>query len=221
MKYNRIIILFAILFLIACSESWLKPDPLSFYTPENVFVDKDGFESALIRCRKEMNSENHGYPPTSHYLHGEFSYSDLAVELRQSDFTKNTPSTSLRAPILSFFRNAYEYIKNANTIISRIDDIEWDNENDKNRILSEALWFRAYWYYRLVNTYGDIPWVGEELRSPKLDYYSTSRWAILEKIQKDLEFAVENLPVNAERSGNITKGAANHLLAKVYLANCD
>ena len=57
----------------------------------NVFVDKEGYESALARCKKEMNSENHGYPPSSNYLHGEFSYSDLAVELRQRDFTKLEP----------------------------------------------------------------------------------------------------------------------------------
>ena len=221
MKYNIIFLIALITLITGCSDNWLKPDPLSFYTPENVFVDKEGYESALARCKKEMNSENHGYPPSSHYLHGEFSYSDLAVELRQSDFTKNTPSTSLRAPILSFFRNAYGYIKNANTIITRIDDIQWNDQNDRDRILSEALWFRAYWYYRLVNTYGDIPWAGDELKSPKLDYYSTSRWAILEKIQKDLEFAVGKLPDKPTNLGDITKGAANHLLAKVHLANCN
>ncbi len=221
MKYNQFIILLLTSLLIACSDNWLEPDPLSFYTPQNVFVDKEGFESALARSKKEMNSENHGYHPNSHYMYGEVVYSDLAVSLRQSDFTKNTPSTSYTVPILTFFRNSYTYIKNANTIISRIDDIEWSNQADRNRILSEALWFRSYWYYRLVNTYGDIPWVGEELQSPKLDYYSTSRWAILERIQKDLEYAAVNLPEIAARSGDVTKGAANHLLTKVYLANCE
>lgn len=113
--------IFAIIFS-SCSEDWLKPDPLSFYTPENVFVDPAGYEAALVRCKKEMNSENHGsYNP----LVTETDYSDLAVALRQSDFTKVTPSTSYQLPILDFFVNAYGYIKNANTIITRIDDIEW------------------------------------------------------------------------------------------------
>lgn len=219
MKRIKILpLILMIFFFISCSEDWLEPDPLSFYTPENVFVDVEGFEAALIRCKKEMNAENHG---GYNYMVAEHDYSDLAVALRQSDFTKVTPSTSYQIPILGFFNNAYTYIKNANTIISRIDDIEWDDQSVRDRILSEALWFRSYWYLRLVNTYGDIPWEGKELTGPKLDYYSTSRWAILDKIQEDLEYAVSNLPVEPANLGDVSKGAANHLLAKVYLANCE
>ncbi len=217
-RINILSLIIIVLFFISCSEDWLKPDPLSFYTPENVFVDAAGFEAALVRCKKEMNSENHGaYCP----IVAETDYSDLAVALRQSDFTKVTPSTSYQLPILAFFMNAYGYIKNTNTIISRIDDIEWADQSLKDRILSEALWFRSYWYLRLVNTYGDVPWEGQELKGPKLDYYSTSRWTILDKIQEDLEFAVERLPVDPVRLGDVSKGAANQLLAKVYLANCE
>jgi len=205
------------LFPMSCSEDWLKPDPKSFFSPENVFTDPAGFESALVRCKKEMNAENHGY---QNPIAVEHMYTDIAVSLRQSDFTQNTPSAVAQVPLmLEFFDRGYSYIKNANTIISRIDNIEWPDELLRNRILSEALWFRAYWYYRLVHTYGDIPWIGEELKGAKLDFYSTSRWAILGKLQSDLEFAAQNLPVTAARLGDVTKGAANHLLAKVYLAN--
>lgn len=218
---KRLKILFPILvifFIVSCSEEWLKPDPLSFYTPENVYVDAAGFEAGLVRCKKEMNSENHGaYCP----IVAETDYTDIAVALRQSDFTKVTPSTSYQLPILDFFTNAYGYIKNANTIISRIDDIEWKDQAVRDRILAEALWFRSYWYLRLVNTYGDIPWVGEELKGPKLDFYSTSRWAILKRIITDLEFAVTKLPVKGAKLGDVSKGAANHLLAKAYLSNCE
>jgi len=217
-RINILSLILIVLLFISCSEDWLKPDPLSFYTPENVFVDAAGFEAALVRCKKEMNSENHGpYCP----IVAETDYTDIAVALRQSDFTKVTPSTSYQLPILNFFTNAYGYIKNANTIITRIDDIEWTDQGLRDKILSEAFWFRSYWYLRLVNTYGDVPWEGKELTGAKLDYYSTNRWAILDKIQEDMEFAVEKLPVEAARLGDISKGAANHLLAKIYLANCE
>lgn len=204
---------------VSCSEDWLKPDPLSFYAPENIYVDPAGFEAGLVRCKKEMNAENHGY---QNYIAVDVMYTDVAVPLRQSDFTQNTPSAVAQVPlVLNFFINTYGYIKNANTIISRINDIKWTDENQKNRIYSEALWFRAYWYYRLVNTYGDIPWVGDEVKGAKLDYFSTSRWTILAKLQKDLEYAVQWLPVTAAKGGDVTKGAANHLLTKVYLANAE
>jgi hypothetical protein len=69
----------------------------------------------------------------------------------------------------------YKYIKDANVLISRIDNIKWDNQNDRNALLAEALWHRAYWYYRLVNSWGDVPWVGKEVTNAKLDYQTYSR----------------------------------------------
>jgi hypothetical protein len=223
-RINALILIITLLMLNSCSKNWLKPDPLSFFTPENVFVDEAGFESGLVRCKKEINAENHGdLNPTSL----DHMVSDLAVPLRDADFRVLSPSSfqptgqSIQYSLINAFTNEYSYIKNANTIISRIDDITWTDKSIRNRILSEAYWFRAYWYYRLVNTYGDIPWEGNEVTGAKLDYYSTSRWAILTKLQKDLEFAVEWLPVTHAKLGDVTKGAANHLLAKIYLANCN
>ena len=78
----------------------------------------------------------------------------------------------------------------------------------------------AYWYYRLVNSYGDVPWIGKETQSAILDFASFSRWTILDKLQKDLEFAVQWLPESAP-AGAISKGAGNMLLTKVYLANTE
>ena len=209
------------LIMTSCSDEWLKPDPLSFYAPENAFVDEAGFESALITCKKEMNADNHG-DRAYHLLATDIMYSDLACSIEQPNFNKNTPSyVGGRSGLHNIFLRAYEYIKDANIIISRINNIEWVDQTVRNRILSEALWFRAYWYYRLVNTFGDVPWIGEELTGAKLDFYSTSRWAILKQIQEDLEYAAENLPVTPAKGGDVSKGAANHLLAKVYLANCE
>src|SRR5699024_7146826 len=125
-------------------------------------------------------------------------------------------------PYTTLFRSkASEFIKNANVLISRIDDIEWEDQEDRNRLLAEAYWHRAYWYYRLVNSYGDIPWAGNEADGAKLDYRTYSRWAILEKIQEDLEYAREILPVKAARLGDVTQGTVNHLLTKIYLANTE
>ncbi|MEN8229833.1 MAG: RagB/SusD family nutrient uptake outer membrane protein [Bacteroidota bacterium] len=216
--YNSILILSFIIVCTSCKKEWLEPDPLSFYAPENVYVDQAGFEAALVMLRKDLLHECTGmWNPFS----TEYMYSDLATAQAQCDFRKNTPSMSKRLPLLKFFDKAYEFIKNANVIISRIDDIEWSNEEDRNGILSEALFFRSYWYYRLVHTYGDVPWIGKELSGGKYDFNTTSRWTILEKIQKDLEYAAIWLPTEQAVLGDVTTGAASHLLTKVYLANTE
>ncbi|HLR37717.1 MAG TPA: RagB/SusD family nutrient uptake outer membrane protein [Chitinophagaceae bacterium] len=202
----------------SCSKSWLEPDPLSFYTPENTYIDAPGFEAILVTLRKNLNYDFTG---NRNPMAMEYAYSDLAIALFQADFTRNTPSSSEFWPLLTFFNKAYEFIKNANVLISRIDDIEWEDQEDRNRLLAEAYWHRAYWYYRLVNSYGDIPWAGNEADGAKLDYRTYSRWAILEKIQEDLEYAREVLPVKAARLGDVTRGTVNHLLTKIYLANTE
>ena len=33
--------------LVSCND-WLKPEPLSFYSPENTYVTKEGLEGALV-----------------------------------------------------------------------------------------------------------------------------------------------------------------------------
>lgn len=223
-KISHILLSVCCVFSGACSEDWLKPDPLSFYAPENVFIDEAGFEAGLVRCRKEMNAENHGdLNPTAL----DHMASDLAVPLTDADWRRMTPNSwaptgqSILYSLVNNLPKYFGFIKNANTIISRIDDIEWSDASVRNRILGEAYWFRAYWYYRLVNTYGDVPWEGEEVTGAKLNYQTTSRWAILAKIQKDLEFALAWLPVTKDINGRVTKGAVNHLLTKVYLANAE
>ncbi len=214
----RTVLLFTGLVLSSCSDSWLEPDPKSFFAPKNVYVNEAGFQAGLVTLRKNLNYDFAG---NRNPISAEYSYSDIAVSGFQSDFRQNTPSNSQFLPILSFFTAVYEYIKNANVLISRIDDIEWPREETRNMILAEAYWHRAYWYYRLVNTYGDVPWIGIELKGTKLDFQSTSRDAILKKIQADLEYAVQWLPVKPGALGDVTKGAANHLLTKVYLANTE
>ncbi|QRR04134.1 RagB/SusD family nutrient uptake outer membrane protein [Dyadobacter sandarakinus] len=211
------VLLLLLLASVSCDKDWLKPQPLSFFSPENVFTDKAGYESLLITMRKDLKNENTGTMPN---LVMEFAASDLASPWSQLDFYNLTPNTDQYYRFLTMFTQIYGSVKNANVLISRIDDIQWASEAERNAILAEALWHRAYWYYRLVNSYGDVPFINEEIEGAKLDFRSHSRWTILSKIQADLEYAAQWLPVTAG-PGVISKGAVGHLLTKVYLANLE
>jgi starch-binding outer membrane protein, SusD/RagB family len=218
MKIFRYLILFVLLLSqSACDKDWLKPEPLSFFSPEKVFVDKAGMEALLITMRKDLKNESTGTMPN---LTMEFAASDLGSPWSQLDFYNLTPNTDQYYRFLTMFTVIYSSIKNCNVLISRIDDIKWQSDQERNAILAESLWHRAYWYYRLVNSYGDVPFLGGEISEAKLDFQTHSRWTILEKIKTDVEFAAEWLPVTA-KPGVITKGAANHLLTKIYLANLE
>ena len=100
---TSLIVTIFLLIQTSCSEEWLEPDPLSFYAPENVFINEAGYESALITLRKDLKYECYGQ---RHPFSTEWAYSDLACATVQADFRKNTPSGSAFFPLLRYFENA-------------------------------------------------------------------------------------------------------------------
>lgn len=216
---KRIKFVFPILLMLtaSCSEDFLKPKPKSFFAPENVFVNAQGFESLLITMRKNLVGEVSGY---KHFISHQVAASENGSPLLQLDFNNLTPSSDKYQQFVNQINTIFVYVKDANVAIARIDDIKWESEAARNKVLAEAYWHRAYWYYRLVHNYGDLPFVETEVSGPRLDFNSHSRWAILKKIKKDTEFAVTYLP-DVAVPGAISKAAGNHLLTKIALADMD
>ncbi|MEM9329446.1 MAG: RagB/SusD family nutrient uptake outer membrane protein, partial [Bacteroidota bacterium] len=224
MKYsNKISFLLIAIWLLssACSEEWLEPEPLSFYAPENVFVDESGLESLLITMRKDLRWE---YDGPNGGLVSELVTTDIAIASPRNNRSPReldvqlTPATDGNYRMLDYFINAYEYIRNANVLIARIDAPDWSSEDKRNEVLAEALFHRSYWYYRLVHQYGDVPFIGNEIQEAKVDFFSHSRKTILAKLIEDMQFAVQHLP-EAAVPGAITVYAGHYLLAKIYLAD--
>ncbi len=216
-KLYSVLTLGVALTVSSCSEKFLEPKPQSFFTPENIFVNKEGYQSLIVTMRKDLNREQTGQ---KNFMAHQWAASEAGVPWLQLDFRALTPNSDQYQQFVNQINDIFQMVKNANTIISRIDNIKWDNEKDRNEILAEALWHRSYWYYRLVGNYGDLPFVKEEVQGAKLDFNTHSRWAILKKIQEDTEFAAEWLPATVV-AGAPSKGAANHLLTKIYLANLE
>ncbi|MBY5960248.1 RagB/SusD family nutrient uptake outer membrane protein [Membranicola marinus] len=215
------IVLIAILF-ISCDDDWLDPKPLSIYTPDNIYINKQGMEAVLLSLRRDLRADFYGGNPMPLTL--ELISSDIGVagEQRQ-DMVINHDlfSTPTQVGAWEEYRNwevAYNPIRDANVVISRIEAPEWQSENDKNEVLAEAYFHRAYWYYRLVHQFGDVPFINNEHTKPKNDFFTHSRKSILKKIETDLEFAVNWLPQKVD-PGKVNKAAGNHLLTKIYLAN--
>ncbi|MEX2568676.1 MAG: RagB/SusD family nutrient uptake outer membrane protein [Cyclobacteriaceae bacterium] len=218
-KYIKSIFVYPLLFLVmaACNEDFLEPQPLSFFTTDNVFVDRAGYEAVLVTMRKDLTREQ---TAQKNFMAHQWAASEAGVPWLQMDFTALTPNSDRYQQFVTQINDIFEMVKNANVVISRIDDLEWADEADRNEILAEAYWHRSYWYYRLIGNYGDLPFLKEEVRGARLDFQSHSRWAILDQIQADMEFAVQHMPVSAA-PGIPTKGAGDHLLSKIYLANME
>lgn len=226
--YNKInqfifLVLVLVIAVVSCSDNFLSPEPQSFFSPDNIYTDEAGLRALVITMSKDVKSEH--YHPHSPIV-TEYASSDLGVPGPQNSRTvKDFPAVltpSGDGGVMDFpnrlFNLAYNSIRNANTLVSRVDNIEWEDEVDRNKLLAEAYFYRSYWFYRLVNAYGDVPFIGAEITGPKLDFNTHSRWTILDKIQQDMEWAIDWLP-EAAAPGQATRGAGNHLLTKISLAN--
>lgn len=121
-------------------------------------------------------------------------------------------------PLLGRWQNFYQGVNAANTAIAAIGNSSALDAATKNLRLAESRWIRALMYFNLVRTWGAV-----QLDTlPTAGVVTTaSRTAPSEVYAKvivpDLEFAVANLPVRQTEVMRATKGAAQTLLAEVYL----
>lgn len=113
----------------------------------------------------------------------------------------------------------FDGITRCNLVLSKVPPIQMD-QNIQTRILGEARFLRAYYYFQLVNIFGDVPIVLQPLTADQLQIAQSPAQQIFESvIESDLVVASENLPesYSAADIGRATSGAANALLAKAYL----
>ncbi|MFT3843853.1 MAG: RagB/SusD family nutrient uptake outer membrane protein [Lacibacter sp.] len=91
----------------------------------------------------------------------------------------------------------------------------------KLQTLGEARFLRAYAYFNLVRLFGRVPLIDTLFSDPAAQNNVAQSTAaqIYAFIESDLTFAASVLPLNwdARFVGRATKGAANGLLAKVYI----
>lgn len=107
-------------------------------------------------------------------------------------------------------------ITTANQIYATIENTEMDPEL-KARTLAEIRGVRAYWYYILIDYFGNAPLV-DDFTSTELPKMS-NRQQLYDFVVKELNEIKDVLrsDVTSESYGKFTSGAAYTLLAKMYL----
>lgn len=118
------------------------------------------------------------------------------------------------------WRTAYLFINTCNGVIDNADLVDLPAAT-KNKIVAEAKFLRANYYFILAQFWGDVTltrnFVSEAItsakRDPLADIYNT--------IEQDLKDAIAVLPAGPKSAGVLpgkaTAAAAKHVLAKVYL----
>ncbi|MEM8598594.1 MAG: RagB/SusD family nutrient uptake outer membrane protein [Bacteroidota bacterium] len=113
---------------------------------------------------------------------------------------------------------AYTGVARANALLLNLESIELDNKAD---IVAEIRALRAFYYYQLLDFFGGVPIVGDEegefLVDPDNPPPSASRADVYNFVVNELEAAGAALPDEAAVYGRMTKGAADAMLANLFI----
>lgn len=133
----------------------------------------------------------------------------------------NNAIQSNNADLNEFWSNPYSIIYQANAIIEGLNAGANLTEQFKTRTTAEARFIRAFCYFYLINTFGDVPLVlttdvEQNRTSPRM-----AATTVYNQVIEDLRFAQANLPLDYTLSGGdrirANKWVATGLLARVYL----
>lgn len=210
----------SVAFLATNCTGILNKDPLGTLDSGSFFQSADDAVQAINAAYQPLmfsNQNNNFY-----WAFGELC-SDEAITggdgsrpgMTELDAFTYTPRTQ---EINDFWKLNYNGITQCNTVLERVPGISMD-ATLKNRVLGEAYFLRAYYYFLLTQVYGDVVLMTRILPPAELKMPKTPRADVYLQIIADCDQAASFLPdqYTGANVGRATKGAALALAAKTAL----
>lgn len=222
MKKYLIIILTAAVTFTGCKK-FLDQTPQSEITGANFYKVPSDAESGLIGCYDALQ-------PDSYYGFDMETYGDVTSDNayaggdNPANIQEDTFNTDANNGNISRnWNQIYQAIGRCNDVIDNVSLMDGSlfQANRKNQILAEAKFLRGLHYFNLVRIFGPVPLVIKQIKNANPESINAGNStipAIYDQITKDLNEAIQDLPKDSN-VGRATKGAAEGILAKVYLTN--
>jgi starch-binding outer membrane protein, SusD/RagB family len=221
MKYiNKILISLFVLFFSGCSD-FLEEAPEGTYSNATFYKTE---AHALLAISGVYNSTTFISTNNNLWVFGDVASDDAtkggaAGDQSDIQFIDEFSYSRNNGSLEKIWKHYYEGITRANYLLYYGPAISMD-ENLKNRILGEAKFLRAYFYFNLVNIFGDVPLkLNPPLNENEINKPLSSTEIIYAQIEKDLQEAsiVLESAYSGADLGRVTKGSALGLLAKTFL----
>lgn len=226
-KISRYIASLSILSLLmpSCKKFVEIDPPRTTVSTEVLFIDSASASSALLGIYSKIGqgSSIFGILPNifTGYatFYGGMSSDELVnfttndVAIQQNTLTQDNGSVS------SMWTQAYSYIYQANVCIEGLQASTTIPDRVKSKFIAEARFLRAYFYFYLVNFFGDVPYVTSGDWTQTFGTGRTPGATVYNNMVQDLLIAQDQLPDAYPTAGRIrpVKMAATALLARIYL----
>ncbi len=217
---NIIIILLSVMALTAC-DSIIDVKPTSSLTYNGFWDNEEKAKAAHIGLYSTMR----GYAYTFWAL-GELRSDIWGGSTIESPFSENFIQQKFNSSSVPFKKwgNLYVNIHRLNDFIKNVPDVKFRKEADRNHMLGQAYGMRAFIYYTLLRTWGEVPITVEpqvtidasnvsKERSPKSDVMAL----IKSDIAKSLEYFGEDNSFWKNKRVYWSKAATLVLKGDVYI----
>ncbi|MFA6083240.1 RagB/SusD family nutrient uptake outer membrane protein [Mucilaginibacter sp.] len=207
-------------FSISSCKKFLLEKPETQYTTNNFFVDKASLDAGVVGVYSSVKDLFGVYTNTPLFM-TEIGTDEAMFKGTSGvryNFDRSTFSPSEGA-IGEFWIRHFEIATRANSIIAAANTVANVSTADRDAIIGEARFLRAYVYFRLVQTYGELPITDQPVKGD-FDYGQPRRSIkeVYDFIVSDLAFATSGvLPKAKTSNGHANHWAAQALLGKVYL----
>ncbi|MCE7058739.1 RagB/SusD family nutrient uptake outer membrane protein [Dyadobacter sp. CY343] len=211
----------SIFFATGCNDFLEETDPSNF-TTDSYFTQPAHGRSAVNAIYASLRE-----PLGSGFGGGAWMMTEFATGLANTDlgqavnsyFVKDLRNTSDNGYGQTYWAAYYRGIANANLSIEKIPGIPAMNAAEATKLVGEAQFLRAFYYFNLVRMFGNIPLVTEsvDLQSPQLKPSQATVEEVYNYIVADLKAAEASGLPWADPSGKVSMGAIKSLLAQVYL----
>ncbi|MEA9415322.1 RagB/SusD family nutrient uptake outer membrane protein [Flavobacterium sp. PL02] len=209
---KKIIVIIGILVttLNSCSD-YIDEDNRSYGSAEQYFITAPGFES-LVNTNYAALKDVYGGDPWL-FEAGTDMYSEGRNQ-EPEGLAKYLTLSSSSQGVDQLYRTCYSSIQQANKGLYYSGITEKSSTLDTR--IGELKFLRANAYFLLVQTYGGVPVVLENINTAVTSFDRNTAEQVYTQIIKDLD---EALPLVADGAytGRVNKRAVQNLLAKVYL----
>ena len=225
MKTIKITFLSLVAACTMASCDFLEKEPYKI-TPENYFQNETEVSNFLTGIYANL-SQTSFYGNDYMVLAGgddlEF-YGGSTGRISNTGLICNNTTTS-DAAVTQFWADLYSGIERANMLLEHIDNVPSMSAEKTAQYKSEARFLRAFYYFNLVQCWGDVPLKLESTYSSGTvtdkDIARTDKNVIYKFIVKEMEEAADEGLLSAKDLGykpnRISKSAAWGILARVYL----
>ncbi|MEE9166680.1 MAG: RagB/SusD family nutrient uptake outer membrane protein [Candidatus Neomarinimicrobiota bacterium] len=218
---------FLVPFLVILLASWsctdLEEEPFGVVTPGNFYQTEGELIAAVIPVFNSLGAASWG-----DYAHVQAVSSDaIFVPTRGGDWDDGGIWRELQlhtwTPTLGFlngaWNGAYGGVARANSTLDAMRNSPQSETELVKTFIAEVRVLRALYYWWLIDLYGDVPLVTDAATDPDNPPSQSSRKVVFDFIVSEVKDALPDLEdsFGAGGYGRVTTGAANALLATVYL----